>query len=213
MAMPSLSGQIRQKYELGDVLHMTDIENLESILAHTRILSKNQMSKLGKKYIDLSNESVQSGGSNITIECTGKALHDYVPLYWGKKTPMVAVNQDRNERLIFLMFSTNFLGEYDCVICDGNARSRSTLFRKFKALNDLDLLHPLSINTVKYAISDEVKRRKQAEILVLDSLPLTHLLRIVCHSAIAKVRIEALLATHGINRGVYVGAGNYYFKG
>lgn len=77
---------------------------------------------------------------------------------------MVSVLRDKNKTLIFLMFSTNLLGDYHCVISDGNARSDSTIFRKFLSIDDLTILDPKSINTIKYAYDDEVKRRKLKDV-------------------------------------------------
>ena len=209
--MTSLSNQIKQNYELGHVSHMTDYENLESILVEDGILSTNQISKKSMTFTDISNESVQCGRGSITVPCSGKPLHDYVPLYWGRKTPMVSVLRDRNDTLLFLMFSTNLLSEYDCVISDGNARTAGTSFRDYSQLSDLDHLTPKDINTAKYASDDEVKRRKQSELLVLNKLPLKHLQYIVCYSDVVKTKVEALLTTHSVTCGVYIGAGNYYY--
>ena len=209
--MSELSNKIQYKYELGNVQHMTDFDNFESILSIGKIYSKNKMNQLSKDYVDISNISVQSGRSKITLECTEKALHDYVPLYWGKKTPMVAALQHQNESLLFLMFSTSLLNDYECVISNGNARSPDTSFQVFIELNDLDLLNPRSINTVKYASNQVTKRHKQSELLVLNELPLKHLQYIVCYSSVVKNKVEKLLTTHSVNCRVYIGAGNYYF--
>lgn len=207
----SLSNDIKAKYELGDVLHMTDLQNLESILSRKEILSHNQVTHLGLAIEDISNASVQDGRSTKTIPCSGKLLHDYVPLYWGKKTPMVSTLRDRNETLIFLMFSTNLLSDYSCVISDGNARSAETTFVNFTHIDDLNILYPKDINTSQYANDSDVKRHKQSELLVLNKLPLKHLLRIICFSESVKSAVEKLLTTHGVNCGVYIGKGNYYY--
>jgi hypothetical protein len=207
----NLSDQIKLKYELGDVLHMTDLANLESILSRKAILSHNKVLSQQIKIKDISNNSVQIGRASIVVSSSGKPLHNYVPLYWGKKTPMVAALQNMNQSLIFMMFSTDLLGEYECVIADGNARSNETVFVNFTQLNDLDVLNPKDINTLKYAANPEIKRRKQAEILVHNELPLKYLRYIICHSVDVKLTIEGLLTTHGVKCGVYIGRGNYYF--
>jgi hypothetical protein len=209
--MNSLSNQIKQKYELGHVLHMTDYANLESILKDKFIFSKNNMDSNSKKILDISNQSVQDARANITIKETGKNLHDYVPLYWGKKTPMVAALQAGNQSLVFLNFSTNLLAENDCVISDGNARTHETKFKVLKAIEDLGFIDAKSVNTVKYATDPEVRRRKQSELLVLDRLNLKHLLFIVCYSNEVKYKILQLLSANQVDSRVYIGGGNYYF--
>jgi hypothetical protein len=211
--MRSLSEQIQHRYELKDVQHMIDINNLESILIDGYIYSKNTMMSLHKQYFNISNSSVQEGRSKILIEKTNQNLHDYVPLYWGRKTPMVAALQKQNESLIFLMFSTNLLNDYSCVISDGNARSDLTNFKSYQDIDDLRILNAKNINTVKYASSQSTKRLKQAELLVLEKLPLKHLSYIVAFSEKAKHQITQLLTTHSIHSHVYVGASNYYYLG
>lgn len=211
--MNSLSKIIRQKYELGDVYHLTDVTNLDSIIRVKTIFSHNQISLQKIDITDISNLSVQYGRANKIIDATGKPLHDYVPLYWGRKTPMVSAIREKNETLIFLLFSTNLLEEktYECVISDGNARSNVTKFVKYSQLSDLDMLTPEYINTVKYASNEEIKRCKQSELLVLNKLPLKHMLRIVCYSPIVKSKVEALLTAHSVSSSVCIGSTNYYF--
>jgi hypothetical protein len=207
-----LSLMIRDKYELGDVLHMTHVSNLESILASKVISSKAKLTETNKKYTDISNSSVQDGRSLITIPCSGHELHQYVPLYWGKKTPMVASLQGQNDDLIFLQFTADLLEDHDCVVSDGNARTNGTIFREFKEITDLEILDPKSINTVKYAHDAEIKRRKQAELLVHDFIGLEHLKCIICHNEDVKSKVMALISAHRVKCGVYVNVGAYYFK-
>jgi len=161
---------------------------------------------------DISNLSVQLGRSLITVPCTGNELHQYTPLYWGKKTPMVASLQEQNDNLIFLQFSTDLLEDHDCVISDGNARTSGTTFREFKEIADLEILDPKSISTVKYAHDVEIKRRKQAELLVHDFIGLEHLKCIICYNEDVKSKVTELISAHGVKCGVYINVGAYYFK-
>jgi hypothetical protein len=79
----------------------------------------------GQSYRNLANEDVQAGRAAIMVSATQKPLHDYVPLYLGFKTPMVAINQTHNEDLLFLRFSLDILATPGSVVCDGNARSNA----------------------------------------------------------------------------------------
>jgi len=209
--MKNLSTKIKERYELSAVQHMTDFNNLESILKNKKIFSKNSVESENIEVEDISNKSVQRGRAETIIDCTNKPLHDYVPLYWGKKTPMVSILRDRYDTLIFLMFSTNLLIDNDCVVCDGNARDEGSEFTEYKDIDDLDCLDATSINTVKYRNVPEIKRCKQAELLVQNELSLDHLAYIVCFSNRVKTKIQQLLATHCINCRVYVGRSNYYY--
>lgn len=187
---------------------MTHIQNLASILRDGEIRSYNQMR--GHTYLNLSNPDVQAGRASITISATGKPLHDYVPLYLGFKTPMVSVNQNHNEDLLFLQFSLDILNSGKVVISDGNARSARTQFKVFSQLVDLDFLDIKAIRALKYAYDSELTRKKQAEILIPDTLKLGQLLYITCYSESAKTRLLAILTESGITVPIQVNP-NWFF--
>ncbi|MEO7163043.1 MAG: DarT ssDNA thymidine ADP-ribosyltransferase family protein, partial [Bdellovibrionia bacterium] len=83
--------EIFNQYMLGPAYHLTHIHNLSLILDMGELNSHSRMR--GRGYFDLSNEDVQAGRAAITVPVTNRPLHDYVPLYFGFKTPMVACNQ------------------------------------------------------------------------------------------------------------------------
>jgi hypothetical protein len=167
----------------------------------------------GYAYFNLSNEDVQAGRSAITIPGSDRPLHDYVPLYFGFKTPMVAANQAHNESLLFLRFSLEVLRLPGVVITDGNARSMRTKFRTFRSIDDLNILDPKAIQTIKYAGDDERKRKKQAEILVPDQLSITVMQDIICFSSTTRKRVVDILHKNGINKSVIVNMGWYFVPG
>lgn len=187
---------IRQRFQLGPANHMTHIENLEGILDVRGVESFNRMN--GKKYRDLSNPDVQKGRAQITIPNVNRPLHDYVPLYFGFKTPMVAVNQDRNEDLIFLRLSLDVLSMPGVVITDGNARANETKFVPYQSIDDLKILDVKAIQSVKYANNPQMKRRKQAEILIPDFLPIERVLDIICFNDTPMARVLAAFQRFGI---------------
>jgi hypothetical protein len=195
MSVP-LSKQIAAKYQIERCYHMTHIQNLPSILAAGELCPYNKMR--GQTYLNLSNEDVQAGRAAITIAATGRPLHDYVPLYLGFKTPMVAVNQKQNEDLVFLQFRLDILTLPGVVISDGNARSNRTQFRNYTQMSDLDFLDIGAIRGLKYAHDDELKRKKQAEVLAPDKLSMSHLAYITCYSESAKSRVLEIWRKSGI---------------
>lgn len=207
MATP-LYLQIKQRFQLGPASHMTHLDNLRSILKSGELRSYNKMR--GNSYHNLANEDVQKGRAGITVDVSNRPLHDYVPLYFGWKTPMVAWNQKHNEELIFLRFSLDILKRTDTVITDGNARAKATQFRSFTDISNLEIIDAHATNSVKYAHDDEFKRRKQAELLILDSLPLSEVLDIVCFSESSKSLIVNLFKEFDITKPVKANAGWYF---
>ncbi|MBI2579366.1 MAG: DUF4433 domain-containing protein [Candidatus Aenigmarchaeota archaeon] len=111
--------QIHAKYQLGPANHMTHIDNVAAIVQAGELRAYNLMR--GTSYRNLANDDVQAGRAAKSISVTGRPLHDYVPLYFGSRTPMVAVNQRENESLVFIRFSLDMLAMGDVVISDGKA--------------------------------------------------------------------------------------------
>lgn len=112
---------------------MTHRKNLDSILKDGAIYSTTRMSS--RSFISIANELVQNRRSEVTIAASGRRLHDYVPLYFGNRTPMIASLQDQNEEIMFFRFSLEILllpgvvvaHVYD-IICFSEAAKGAILF-------------------------------------------------------------------------------------
>ena len=189
---------------------MTHIDNLRPILQTGELRSYNLMR--GQSYRNVANEDVQAGRAAIVVPASQKPLHDYVPLYLGFKTPMVAINQAHNEDLLFLRFSLDVLATPGSVVCDGNARSLATKFYLFNGPDIFSNLDVAAIRSVKYAKDPELKRKKQAEILIPDKLPMSQMLDMICYSESTKTRALSILSEFGIKRAVTVNQGWYFIN-
>jgi hypothetical protein len=200
--------QIRERVALPPANHLTHRENMPGVLRSGGLCSYHKMR--GHLYTNLANEDVQKGRSGIVVSATGKPLHEYVPLYFGFKAPMVAWNQSHNQEMVFLRFSLEILETPGVVVSDGNARSGSTRFREFRQIDDLDILDPKAILTVKYAGDSELKRKKQAEILVPNFIPISMMLDIICFSEDSRLKTLAILKKFGISKHVKVNPGWYF---
>ena len=91
--------------------------------------------------------------------------------------------------------------------------SSQTKFREFKTIDDLEILDVKAIQGVKYADDPELKRRKQAEILVPDFLKFSEVIEIVVFSKGVKDRLNFILNQAGTKFSsiVYVGRNSWYF--
>jgi hypothetical protein len=206
----SLSQTINEKYQVWVAHHMTHIDNLRPILQAGELRSYNLMR--GQSYRNLANEDVQTGRAAIVVTASQKPLHDYVPLYLGFKTPMVAINQTHNEEMLFLRFSLDVLATPGSIVCDGNARSHASKFYLFSGPDVFSNLDVAAIRSVKYAKDPDLKRKKQAEILIPDRLPMPQMLDMVCYSESAKTRVLSILNEFGIKRAVTVNQGWYFLN-
>lgn len=69
-----------------------------------------------------------------------------------------------------------------------------------------------AIRTVKYAGNPELKRKKQAEILIPDRLQVAQMLDMICYSESAKTRTLSILSEFGIKKTVKVNQGWYFIN-
>jgi hypothetical protein len=204
----SLSRTINDKYQIWVANHLTHLDNLRRILQAKELRSYNLMR--GHNYHNLANEDVQVGRATVTIPASQRPLHDYVPLYLGFKTPIVAINQTQNENLLFLRFSLDILSTPGAVVSDGNARSQKTQFYLFNGPDTFAQIDVAAIRTVKYSKDPVLKRKKQAEVLIPDKLPIAQLLDIICFSEKTKSRVLLILTEFGMHRPVIVNPGWYF---
>ena len=203
--------EFSQKTELHALVHhMAAISNLPEIFRENAILPYNIMQS--RRYTRLDNEDVQAGRASVVVPQTGKALHDYVPLYLSYKTPMAAANQHRNEEWGYLTFSlvdlVNSIG--NIVITDGNARSSLTKFQLVTSLDDFAILDVKAINSVSYGKDNELRRKKQAEMLIPNRLPLQNLLWISVINNIARAKVETIAGGYNHKIKVQVREGWYF---
>lgn len=203
---------VKNKYELGPLQHMTSIQNLDSILTIGGLVSKTKVNRNGTTIVDISNPDVQAGRANKIVPGTALSLHDFVPIYWGRRTPMSFVNQDRNEEIIFLRYSADILQKHDCYLTDGNAYDAKTSFSKFTQLDDINIVDARAVNAWYFNQYEEDKRLKQAEVLVFEQLPVSEILDIVCFNDRTRTQVLEILARHGKKITVWVSQNFYVVK-
>lgn len=193
---------------MGPASHFLHRDNLLGILQDGLLCHSAMKNTV---YVDISDPSVQLGREHKIIPVTQKNLHDYVPLYFGPKTPLVVKYQDRNEEFLYLRFSLNILQLPDVVFSYGNARSNATKFYMFNALADLQAVDPTAINAFSWVGDDEKKRRKQAEILIPARIAPEHIFDILCSSETAKQYVIDKIKVSGLNLNMNI-SGNWFFK-
>ncbi len=145
----------------------------------------------------MGDRSVIRKREDLTLEYDGEdyALNAFAPLYWAFRTPMqyvqtVTKQNVRNEDLVFLVYKASALDDADGVhilTSDGNAAKHETEFHhRWEAYEHLDW----DILQCNKCLSDEWKRKKMAEVLVLDKIPAWLVDHICVYSHSAKIRLE-----------------------
>jgi hypothetical protein len=182
---PDLIAEYLRRYDVDHLHYMAPITNAPSILA-MGILSYNKAQMLPHQNVAL--WSVQERRESI-IPGTDRQIHDYVPLYFATHTPMQYVltrgTRDKNpvieqKDLIFVeLDALKIFRKAGVVFTDGNAAATGTSFFMDTAnLNSLDW----TIIRTPNCFSDEYKRKKAAEVLVPDQVPIDCFIRIVVFS-------------------------------
>lgn len=104
------------------LFYMTPIENLPSILT-SGLLPLNALLRKGIVQRSIALQSVQELRDRIFVVDGGRRLnlHDYVPLYFVPRTPMLAVRRDRQNSIAYIEIASHVLDLPGAVLTDGNA--------------------------------------------------------------------------------------------
>ena len=205
----SIASEALVKFRLAPAFHFTLIDNLHEILQAGCLFSKTTVGH--RLNTDLSNPEIQKARDNTVIPATGRRVTEYVPLYFGFKTPMLSLKRKQNEDIIYLRFTLDILGISGAVFSDVDASDRDTKFFAFQKVDDLAVLDHATINGAKWGTDLDKKRRKQSEILIPDSLTLSYLVDIFCYSESSRIRTQNVLNsfTNGLKAVVKPG---FYFS-
>ena len=74
------------------IYHMTDVGNLRSILTAGQLVSLNGLRREQHDFTNIAYETLQDRRATKQVSCgPGGVLHDYVPFYFGPRSPMLFV--------------------------------------------------------------------------------------------------------------------------
>lgn len=187
------------------VYHITDVENLGSLLEKGALLCEEQCSRRGLSPVCIAYTNLKSTRSQIdVVAAAGGKLSDYVPFYFAPRSPMLYVNHvggvdgyDKGqEEIVHLVCCAEELARTaPSLITDGHPASPLT--SQFAGLASLaddidwDVMHD-----TWWRDTDEDgdrKRRRQAEFLVHDHVSLAMVRQLGVHSEkVAAMAREAL---------------------
>lgn len=151
----------------------------------------------------------------------GYRIGNFIPFYFGPRSPMLYVIQHGYngvarvcpENIVYCVVRIADLiaGDIDCVFTDGHAVSKLTKFYPKERLSDLNNIVRYddvysSVWSSEYDI--DLKRRKEAEILLTNDLPPKFICGFVVYNETARLK----LIKAGINPEMIIVNSNYYFK-
>jgi hypothetical protein len=199
--------------------HITHIDNLSDII-EKGLLSTNEIRRHGISHKNIAYGDIQNRISTMIVPCgNGGILHDYVPLYFCKRSPMLyaVINTQgiSDQSIIYLEFSINVLEQYPSMFTDSSANS-SIPPNFYPNSSNLVKLHWNLIDTWcwghQYDTEIDVSQIKQAEALIYRILPLHSLKRIVVRDNKCKVIVENIVRECRANiPNIVIGGRDYYF--
>lgn len=195
---------IPEEHENRFAYHFTLVGNLESIIEHgilaTKFKNKNKIT-----HEDIANAEIQSRRSSMEVEVgAGGVVHDYVPFYFAKRTPMLlslvkSKNIDQPD-VIYFAVSINKVLESHVVFSDASANTAipPSFYSDPKHLKKLDWE---VIDSRKWTYNDCIgkKNRKMAEMLVYKKVDLCDISHIVVWNESYKKHVEGALRDAGVN--------------
>ena len=157
------------------------------------LLSHNAAQQAGLVSADISDPNVQERRADKSV--FGRPLHDYVPLYFNPKNPMLYVRREIQDDLVILFFDRELLVQDGVVFTDGNAASGPTNF-----FNDVSRLVDLDWDCIRAEYWNDFgdgTRKRCAEILVPDTISFHEVQRIRVRTRATCERFDALMRAAG----------------
>jgi hypothetical protein len=205
------------------IYHITHINNLPSLLDVGYVWCDAQCIARGYKPVNIAYNHIKQRRFTTTVPAAkGGTLANYVPFYFCTRSPMlyaihtksVPEYQDSQEDIVYLALSANKIAnELQNAWCftDGHAVEALTDF--YTSLDQLDQIDWKLIDqwSWKNTLEDnDRKRRKQAEFLVYQSVPLSWVEELCVFGNAQKTVVESLLQNKSISLPVSIKRNWYY---
>lgn len=190
--------------------HITHISNLPDILAQDGLLANNAISG---QYTNIAHQGIQTRRHTRQVSCgAGGVLHDYVPFYFCRKSPMLyAIFRNRVEgynggqaEVVYLLTKFDSIQQagLSWVFSDGHAAMDLSDF--YDNPQNFDQVDWPLMKAQYWRDTDEDpdrKRRRQAEFLVHHHLPWEQIAGVAVYSEAQKTQVETILTnTHVFHR-------------
>ena len=187
------------------IYHITDAGNLESILQQGGLYSTNALMGQGADYTSIAYEGIQDRRAVFPVPCgPGGVLHDYIPFYFGPRSPMLyTINRGNvsscpngQKTIVHLVSTAEAVNEagLQFVFTDGHGIVAWSNYDD--GLGDLDQIDwPLMEATYWYDKIEDMdrKRRRQAEFLVHNLMPWFLIDEVVVLSSAVEQQVSNLL--------------------
>jgi hypothetical protein len=204
------------------VSRITHYQNLEYILQNGVYYRNNPNFPAG--YVNIGNPEIINSRDEIPVTCYPDTMvNDYVPFYFAVRTPMLynirtgyGVNRHPQHEIIYLCCNVGQIIDSDLQWCftDGNAAKRiSTFYNDEDELENLDW-HSIRTTDFRDDNADgdpDRKRKKHAEFLVRNHLPIEFIQKIVVYNQERHDYVTALVVQYNRNITVQINPNNQFY--
>lgn len=189
------------------LFRMTHIENIPHILQHG--ITHSASANANPNFVPIGDGSLIATRNDFLLN-NGRRLGDYIPFYFGVRTPMLYVVQNGfnmvaptlAENIVYCITSVQKIIEQqlDFVFTDGHAVDGFTMQYTVADIQNIDNLLDWNAIRAKYWRDDsdlDLKRRKEAEFLVSGDIASEVVLGYLTYNENAKNRVIELGANAG----------------
>ena len=190
---------------------MTHVDNIPHILQHGITHRNSQNANLN--YIPIGDSSLIGNRNTKEVLITNGlegygafemiTIGDYIPFYFGLRTPMLYVIQKGGnfvpkitppEEIIYCVSSVQKIIDEGLLFffTDGHATNNLTSFFDIKKVNEINVLVDLKAANLKYWKDDsdlDLKRRKESELLVKNDVPNSCIIGYICYNETVKNKL------------------------
>lgn len=177
-------------FRINYLYYLLPVDNMESV-CRNGLLSHNNAHQRGLVRRDIADPRVNSLRANK--DALGVPLHDYVPLYFTPKNPMLYRRREIQEDIAILCLDKDLLFREGVIFSDGNAASNRTRF--FDDIQYLSILDWSCIRAVRWYGFPDGRRKRCAEVLVPNGIPFTDIQRIIVRNQQTLQEIDRALQT------------------
>lgn len=181
---PTISSNdvILNQLDISYLYHMTHKNNLENILQNG--LLSHTLARAGLNQVDIADNQVNARRERReTIH--NRSIHDYVPLYFNPKNPMLFKRRDIQDDILILAIDRNLILNQNSIFTDGNAASHGTRF--FNSIAQLQQLNWRCIKGEYWNDFPDGKRIRCAEVLIFLRIEIAAIKKIYSNNTTVKV--------------------------
>ncbi len=195
---------------------ITHIDNIPHIVRCG--LVRNDSPLRDEHFVSIGDKQIIQLRSEMDVK--GYRISNFIPFYLGPRSPMLYVIQHgyngvqrvEPEKIVYCVIRLDDLinNDIDCIFTDGHALSAlSSFYTKDKLLEINDIVNYDDVYSTQWnsEIDIDLKRRKEAELLVKNDLPISFIRGYVVYNEMAK----QILIGNGIDINKIVVSSGYYF--